>query len=453
MLIDPEILRASLLTPTAASDGTFQWGLRLAYEGPPGIGKTAIVQSVAKELGLDVHILRAASMDPTDVLGIPTPIEVTLPSVGGAPPEKVVTTAPAIPQWAIETRLRPTLVFCDEFTAGSGDAVMAALLEVVQDYKVGRFRLGPHTRMVGAYNPSECAAGGTEIPAPMANRLVHMRVMLDAGGQVKLTQQDKDTWVDYFSTANDDLSATSVELDPSVLHKEEKKVLAVWSNAYSDARQLMIGFVLKSGSAGKVRHANKEINLDPFYALPDPEDPRVNHGWNSPRSIETAARIVATSKIHGLSASQEQTMLNGAVGEPWAKKFTAWRRHMDLPSGEEFIAKGGWKRWKFDDRADRTYTVLTTAAGYVCSQNTRAKQREPLKELVACLKKVAEDQGVDHIVQPFRMLDAAGLARNAKEELDLPPEEQCSNITMSLTEIPRLTAFMRGLKTINRASK
>jgi MoxR-like ATPase len=41
--------------------------------GPPGMGKTQMFEQVAEEIGAKVAVFLTATMDPTDVVGVPHP--------------------------------------------------------------------------------------------------------------------------------------------------------------------------------------------------------------------------------------------------------------------------------------------------------------------------------------------------------------------------------------------
>lgn len=85
--------------------------------GSPGIGKSSIVHSIAKEHGLEVIDMRLAQCDPTDLLGFPT---ITGERAGYRPMETFPIEGDALPAGR-----NGWLLFLDEFNS-SPTGVQAA---------------------------------------------------------------------------------------------------------------------------------------------------------------------------------------------------------------------------------------------------------------------------------------------------------------------------------------
>ena len=129
--------------------------------GPPGEGKTAVVESAATQ-GWHVESLIISHYEPSDFAGLPV-----------ISPNGSVTLAP--PAWA--RRLAdvdgPSIAFFDEFSTAS-PALQAAALRPLTHYEVGALQLPPTVSFVAAANPADIAASGWELAAPTASRFVHL---------------------------------------------------------------------------------------------------------------------------------------------------------------------------------------------------------------------------------------------------------------------------------------
>jgi hypothetical protein len=130
----------------------------LLVVGPPGIGKTTIVTEEARQVGLPVHVLIGALLDPVDVGGIPI--------VDRA--RRQVVRLPLGPVREVSTR--PGVLFIDELNLASL-GVQAAMLRGVLERIFGDVPLHKDSRVLLAANPPSQAAGSSEISGPLLNRL------------------------------------------------------------------------------------------------------------------------------------------------------------------------------------------------------------------------------------------------------------------------------------------
>jgi hypothetical protein len=339
-----------MLAPTTDTAGRAVMGLSLAFEGPPGNAKSARIHKAVYDLGLHTEILRPASMSPSDIRGIPTPVEL---EVGGT---TQVFNQRTLPMWAYETHKRPTCVFIEELTAGSSQQNMAMLLGVMQDRKLDSFALGADTRFCTVYNPESCAVGGMPIEAPMSNRLITVPVMYDPMTDSvphEAVARATRAWAEWYRTA-DDVFTPRPAPDVEHLRRQEGAVRAVWREEFALARELVTKFVEET----------PPVNGEYMgYHLPPPEDPSFSRGWRSFRSNDTAARILAISKIRGLSDDQTRLLLVGAVGSSWVDSFSTFFSYRDLPNGKQFFA-GEWENFDFEADVMKSKVVLSTALSY-----------------------------------------------------------------------------------------
>lgn len=134
----------------------------VGIEGPPGVGKSAVVAAVAKELKMSFEPMILSLCDPTDIGGFPV--------VDGGQ----ITRRPLGPiRRACET---PSLLFLDELTCAP-PAVQGAAMRLIYERWAGEDKLHPGTRIVCAYNPADQAAGGWELAMPLIGRMTKIKMM------------------------------------------------------------------------------------------------------------------------------------------------------------------------------------------------------------------------------------------------------------------------------------
>src|SRR3954470_22429317 len=140
-------------------------GLPLLIWGPPGVGKSASIVSMAERLGLPIEVVIASIREPSDFSGLPVIYD------------DEVRLAP--PAWA-RRLIKATrgVVFFDEISTAT-PAVQAALLRVINERWVGEAKLPPSVAIIAAANPPEQAAGGWNLSWPLANRFIHVDWKVD----------------------------------------------------------------------------------------------------------------------------------------------------------------------------------------------------------------------------------------------------------------------------------
>jgi hypothetical protein len=138
--------------------------------GPPGIGKSELVKSIAEELGGVMIDLRMAQMEPTDIRGIPY-YNSKENNMHWAPPVSLPTAAQA--------KKHPVMVlFLDELNSAS-PAVQAVGYQLILDRKIGEYEL-PENVVICAAGNRETDKGVTyRMPTPLANRFIHVEMRSD----------------------------------------------------------------------------------------------------------------------------------------------------------------------------------------------------------------------------------------------------------------------------------
>ncbi len=137
----------------------------LVLIGPPGVGKTAMVESVAQHLDRPVHVITPSILEPADVMGYPRPHA-----------DGYVEYLP--PRWAAKLAAN-AILFIDELSTAV-PLMQSALLRVVLERVVGDFALPCGVDIVSAANPPEQTATGFHLSPALQNRFVYLRVQASA---------------------------------------------------------------------------------------------------------------------------------------------------------------------------------------------------------------------------------------------------------------------------------
>ena len=128
--------------------------------GAPGIGKSSIISQVAKSNGLDLIDLRISQLAPTDLRGIPVPGE-------------------NVAQWYPPEFLPKEgrgILFLDEINMAP-PAVQGIAQQLILDRKVGSYRVPDGWFVWAAGNRKQDHAAVFDMPAPLANRFIHLEAI------------------------------------------------------------------------------------------------------------------------------------------------------------------------------------------------------------------------------------------------------------------------------------
>src|SRR5690606_19509089 len=131
--------------------------------GPPGIGKSSIVAQTAARFGLGFIDVRLSQLAPTDLRGLPVPED------GIArwyPPEFL-------------PRDGRGILFLDELNMAP-PAIQGMAQQLILDRKVGSYTVPEGWFIWAAGNRKEDRAAVFDMPAPLANRFLHLEVEPDS---------------------------------------------------------------------------------------------------------------------------------------------------------------------------------------------------------------------------------------------------------------------------------
>jgi hypothetical protein len=134
--------------------------------GPPGIGKSDIVKQIGDAAGREVVDVRLALWEPTDIKGIPY-YNADQGKMVWAPPAEL----PTDPE-------STAIIFLDELNSAP-PAVQAAAYQLILNRRVGTYHLPKGVDVVAAGNREGDRGVTYRMPAPLANRFVHLEAKVD----------------------------------------------------------------------------------------------------------------------------------------------------------------------------------------------------------------------------------------------------------------------------------
>ena len=148
--------------------------------GPPGIGKSDIIKQLGTELDAHVIDVRLSLWEPTDIKGIPY-FDSNDGTMRWAPPAE-------LPSEDFAANHKSIILFMDEMNSAA-PAVQAAAYQLVLNRRVGAYTLPDNVVLVAAGNREGDKGVTYRMPAPLANRFVHLEMTYN--------------WDDYFDWAVD----------------------------------------------------------------------------------------------------------------------------------------------------------------------------------------------------------------------------------------------------------
>jgi hypothetical protein len=230
--------------------------------GPPGIGKSDLVKQIGDDAGREVIDVRLALWEPTDIKGIPY-YNADAGKMVWAPPAEL----PTDPE-------STAIIFLDELNSAP-PAVQAAAYQLILNRRVGTYHLPKGVDVVAAGNREGDRGVTYRMPAPLANRFVHLEAKVDF-----------DDWQDW---------ATLNKIHPDVV--------------------------------GYVGFAKQDLyDFDPKSA---------SKSFATPRSWSFVSDLLSDDDI---DTDTLATLIAGAVGDGLSNKFMAHRKIAGkLPKAEDIL--------------------------------------------------------------------------------------------------------------------
>jgi len=157
--VGPKAAKKSIRKAIQTRRPVFLWG-------PPGIGKSDIVKQIGEDANREVIDVRLALWEPTDIKGIPY-YNSDLGKMVWAPPAELPVDADST-----------ALIFLDELNSAP-PAVQAAAYQLILNRRVGTYVLPKGVDIVAAGNREGDRGVTYRMPAPLANRFVHLEMKVD----------------------------------------------------------------------------------------------------------------------------------------------------------------------------------------------------------------------------------------------------------------------------------
>lgn len=158
--------------------------------GAPGIGKSALVEKFAEEVGLPCVSLLGSQLAPEDIIGIP---QIKGETSEFLPPKMIA-------------RKEPYVLFLDELNACSQE-VQKAFYSLIHERRIGEYHLPEGSVVIGAGNRAQDSAIVKTMSSALINRMFHVQMKADARQWIKWAQATElHPWViDYIIQRPDHL--------------------------------------------------------------------------------------------------------------------------------------------------------------------------------------------------------------------------------------------------------
>lgn len=130
--------------------------------GAPGIGKSALVQKFADDVGMECVSLLGSQLAPEDIIGIP---QIRGETSQFMPPKMIA-------------RKEPYVLFLDELNACSQE-VQKAFYSLIHERRIGEYHLPTGSVVIGAGNRSQDGAIVKTMSTALINRMFHVQLVTD----------------------------------------------------------------------------------------------------------------------------------------------------------------------------------------------------------------------------------------------------------------------------------
>jgi len=183
--------RKSILCAFKVQRPIFLWG-------PPGIGKSELVEDITKELGGIMFDCRLGQMEPTDIRGIPF-YNKEIGKMDWAPPID-------LPDEETASQYPVVVLFLDELNSAA-PSVQSAAYQLILNRRVGKYRLPKNVVLIAAGNRESDKGVTYRMPTPLANRFIHQEMTVNFASYQVWAVQNKihQDVVGYLSFAKQDL--------------------------------------------------------------------------------------------------------------------------------------------------------------------------------------------------------------------------------------------------------
>lgn len=158
--------------------------------GAPGIGKSALVEQFAEEVGLPCVSLLGSQLAPEDIIGIP---QIKGETSEFLPPKMIA-------------RKEPYVLFLDELNACTQE-VQKAFYSLIHERRIGEYHLPKGSVVIGAGNRAQDGAIVKTMSSALINRMFHVQMKVDSNAWLTWAYENElHPWViDYITQRPDHL--------------------------------------------------------------------------------------------------------------------------------------------------------------------------------------------------------------------------------------------------------
>lgn len=158
--------------------------------GAPGIGKSALVEQFAEEVGLPCVSLLGSQLAPEDLIGIP---RINGETSEFLPPKMIA-------------RKEPYVLFLDELNA-SGTEIQKSFYSLIHERRIGEYRMPEGSIVIAAGNRAQDSAIVKTMSSALVNRMFHVQLKADSKQWIQWAyENDIHPWViDYITQRPDHL--------------------------------------------------------------------------------------------------------------------------------------------------------------------------------------------------------------------------------------------------------
>jgi MoxR-like ATPase len=340
--------------------------------GPPGQGKTSVLQSIAEKQNRPMETLLASIREPQDFAGLPSIVDGRAHLVA--------------PDWAHRLAAAGNgILFTDEVNTAP-PSVQAALLRVCLDKVAGDCELGENTSVVAAANPPELAADGWDLAPPLANRFCHLNWALPSE---VLTAGLTGSWPDF--------DLPELESDLQKVTAEERSILAGFISSRPDLTTVVPESTSEQGRA-----------------------------FPTPRSWEMLATLVSYARSRSMEEGVIRLLAVGVVGPGPAMEFLNYRKNLDLPDPELVLKNADV--FSFPERTDHIYVILAGAMNVVTRRPSDVETWEQMGKLLERVANAGHPDLAVNIAKSWLRIKPQGAMPNPELLKALVPLMKTANL-------------------------
>lgn len=354
--------------------------------GAPGTGKTQTIKKMAEDMGYDLITLVGSRMDPTDISGLPAPSTYVDPLTGKeiiepSTKKPIRVTEYYRPWWQVDILTKKRIIlFFDEFS-NTQPAVRASLLTLFQDREFADgSKMPSETIVIGAMNPVDQAADGSELDLPTKNRMFFIPWEPSPeswyDGMLKAWGKDIGERESMFRRAIVDF----IKKNPEHLHREPTDIAEEGAQAYG-------------------------------ASLDDPSEAEVFFSaWPSRRSWDNLARALAETPVKDSDRIQEK-ITQGLVGYQSAVAFMEFLRERAAYDPIEVLNDPDIFDWSADA------SVLSNVLRGIRERAVAEDYKKVASFMMRVAKEDRASEGAPHVHPIVQYLS------RAERKLGIPPKE------------------------------